>query len=169
MIVVRLTWAEVLFASQAAAMRRVSAMKRKRKQYYGGGPSADVLWQIDNVACLGEMALAKHLDKFWSGSIDDVEAADVGTFYQVRATEYPTGRLRLHPEDKDHMPYVLAIVRDNVVTLVGWLYARDGKQQEYWTNPQRNRPERFAFFVPAEKLHDMASLPIETAALSEAV
>jgi hypothetical protein len=160
-IEVRLAWSEVLFAAQAAAMRRVSGMKRNRAQLHGGGPSCDALWQIDAIACLGEMALAKHLDRFWSAAIDDVLSADVGTFYQVRATEWGNGRLMLHPKDHDHMPYVLARVRENVVTLVGWVYGHEGKQQDYWTNPQVNRPERFAFFVPNETLHDMHDLPVD--------
>jgi hypothetical protein len=159
MIIVTLTWSEVLFAAQAASMRRVQGMKYNRAQCYGGGPSADSLWQIDSIACLGEMALAKHLDRFWSASIGDVTAADIGTFYQVRATEWASGRLMLHPPDKDHQPYVLARVRENIVTLVGWVYGREGKRQEYWTNPQANRPERFAYFVPNDALHDMADIP----------
>lgn len=158
MIIVTLTWSEVLFAAQAAAMRRVQGMKHSLAQCHGGGPRADALWQIDAISCLGEMALAKHLDRFWSATIGDVTSADVGTFYQVRATEWANGRLILHPEDKDDQPYVLARVRENIVTLVGWVYARDGKRQDYWSAPPTN-PDRLAFFVPNGALHDMTEIP----------
>ena len=160
MIVIRLSWSEVFFAAMAGVMRRIQGMKHKREQMYGGGPCPDMFWQIDIISCIGEFALAKHLDCVWSGAIGLLTVPDVGPGYEVRATEWSDGRLRLHPPDKDEKPYVLARVNENVVTLVGWVYARVGKRKEYWQNIQKNRPERFAFWVPNDMLHDMDELPV---------
>jgi hypothetical protein len=163
-IKVRLSLPEVMFAAQAGTMRRVQGLKEDRLQRYGGGPSPDMVWQIDIVSCISEMALAKYLDRYWSGDIGNVMApADVGKFYQVRATEWANGKLRLHPDDKDHQPYVLARVLHQTVTFVGWLYAREGKKPQYWKAIQPSRPERVAYWVPGDELHDMAELPPEPA------
>lgn len=158
MISVTLTFPEMMLAAQVAAMRRVQGMKHNRAKTYGYGFDSDPLWQTDAISCLAEMALAKQLDRFWSGTVGDITAADVGTFYQVRATEHPTGRLILHPKDKDEQPFVLARVAGSRVDLMGWVYGRDGKLQNFW---EALRPMRFAFVVPTELLHDMTTLPDE--------
>ena len=41
------------------------------------------------------------------------------------------------------------------VILCGWTRGRDGKREEYWTDPNTGRP---AFFVPQEILLDMEEL-----------
>ena len=133
-------------------------MKFKTQRRFTDGKH-EPIWHTDAISCLGEMAVAKHLDHFWAGAIGDYNAADVSTFYQVRATDWPNGRLFVYPDDKDHMPYVLARVQDNIVTLVGWVYGREGKLKEYWQEVTAKRPGRFAFFVPDEALHDIGEIP----------
>lgn len=159
MIVVTMCWSEVLIAAVVAAMRRIQNMKYKTKRRFSDGRH-EPIWHTDAISCLGEMAVAKYLDHFWSGAIGNWEAADVSTFYQVRATDWATGRLFLHRDDKDHMPYILARVDDNKVTLVGWVYGRDGKQQDYWVELSPVAfPGRFMFVVPNELLRSMDSIP----------
>jgi hypothetical protein len=157
MIVVTLTWPEICVAAQVATMRRVQNMKLGSARRYGDD-DFDGVWQTDAISCLAEMAVAKHFDHFWCGAIGDYSAADAGPVFQVRSTEWASGRLILHPEDHDDAPYVLARVRQNKVTLVGWVYGYEGKQQEYWSAPQAH-PNRLAFFVPNDVLHDMVEIP----------
>jgi hypothetical protein len=155
-VIVTLTWPEVCLAAHAATMRRVQNMKHGNAHKWNA-PSDVAAWDNDVTGCICEMALAKHLDRFWSGAIGDYRAADVGKAYQVRGTRHGNGRLTLHPEDFDEMPYVLGRVSDNRVTLAGWLYGREGKLQEYWQAPP-SRPNQPAFFVPNALLHDMATV-----------
>jgi hypothetical protein len=156
-ISVTLTYAEMMIAAQIGIMRLVQDLKLNCKPEHGADPVLGV-WQTAVISCLGEMGVAKHLDRFWAGAIGNFFAADVGLAHQVRATDHEHGRLLLHDKDKDHMPYVLARVRLNVVTLVGWLYAREGKRQDWWgTLP--GQPHRPCFIVPNNALHDMSEMP----------
>ena len=164
MIVITLTWSEICLASHVATMRRVQNMKLGTARRYGDD-DFDGVWQTDVISCMAEMGLAKHLDRFWSGAIGNYGAADVGLHHQVRSTEWAGGRLILHPDDSDAMPYVLARVRQNKVMLVGWVYGHEGKRQDWWSAPQAH-PNRVAFFVPNDELHDITELPSK--ALTEA-
>jgi hypothetical protein len=150
MIVVMLTWPEMCMAAVVGVLRQVQNMKRKAQQRYGA--PHELSWQQQILGCIGECALAKHLDRFWSGAVGNYEAADVGGHCQVRATAHPAGRLILHPDDNDRQPFVLARVDDNRVTLVGWMLGGEGKRDDYWQEPQPGRP---AFLVPNDVLHDM--------------
>ena len=156
MIEIEFSWPEVWIASVAGVMRQIQNMKRKAKQRHGA--TDDTNWQRHILACHGEMALAKHMNKFWYGAIGDYDAADVGKLHQVRATDHAAGRLLLHPDDDDAAPFVLARVNNRKITLVGWMFAREGKLQDFWEAPKAH-PHRPAFFVPNNLLHDMADMP----------
>jgi len=153
-ITVDLTWGEVFQAGLIALMRMVKNLQVGAKERYGAqGISLD----YDFNGCLGELALAKWTDTFWSGSLGNYRARDVGV-WQVRAAGRLDGRLILHPPDSDDDQFVLALVPHDMlprVFLRGWTRGRDGKRQEYWTDPNTGRP---AFFVPQEILLDMEEL-----------
>lgn len=137
MIVVTLTYPEVWIGALAGVMRRIQNMKLGTKREYGQNEGG---WQADIMSCLGEMALAKHLDRFWGGAIGNYRAADVGkNFYQVRGTEWQNGRLLLHPKDGDNVPHTLARVKDRTVTLVGWAWGHEGKTRNI-SKPCRSIP-----------------------------
>jgi hypothetical protein len=157
LVEVTLTFPEVCVAAHVAAMRRVQNMKFGTAHKWNNA-DRETWWQNEVISCISEMAVAKHLDHFWCGAIGNYKAADVGASYQVRATEWANGRLILHPEDKDDQPYILARVIDNKVTLPGWVYGHEGKQQHFWSAPKQY-PDRLAFFVPNEGLHGMDELP----------
>jgi hypothetical protein len=80
---------------------------------------------------------------------------DIGDKYQVRGTNYATGRLILHGKDNDKAPFILVVERFPIYQLVGWIYGAEGKKPEYWwaTAPIP------AFFVPREVMHSMETLP----------
>jgi hypothetical protein len=155
MITVTLTWSEICVATQIATMRRISNLRLGTARRYGYEDDYNHVWQSEVISCLAEMAVAKHLDHFWCGSVGDYSAPDVNPIYEVRSTEWPDGRLILHPEDHDNAPYILARVNQSKVTLVGWLLGREGKREEWWTSV---RPERYSFFVPNDELHDIGTL-----------
>jgi len=156
-----LTWAELIMAASAGVLRRVQNAKHRTEQRFGSS-RAESSWQNEIIGCIGEVGLAKYKNRFWMGAIGNYRAADTSRIYHVRATECPNGRLIIHKEDPDDAPFVLARVRENEVTLVGWLYGREGKRSEWWYAPP-NHPNWQAFFVPNDELHDMDDLPEEPA------
>lgn len=154
MITYRLSLSEMHLASVIGLQRALDAIRNDRQGRYGADNDAG--FDLHIIGCAGELALAKHLNVFWNGAFGDLSAADVWKHYQVRATtRFETGRLLLHREDKDDQPFVLVRARLPLVVLVGWIFGRDGKQQQYW-NEQTGRP---CFFIPAHALHDMHELP----------
>lgn len=153
MIPVTLTWAELLIAAQVGCMRNVQDLKNGLTQQYGALPDDDFKNNI--IGTCAEMALAKHLGVYWSGAVGCLKEADVGRL-EVRGTPRHDYDLRLHKKDDDDSQFVLVTGVNGIYQLQGWLYAREGKIDEYWGSPyQKDRP---AFWVPQSRLRSMETL-----------
>ena len=157
---ITLTWSEMQVAHEVAGQRIIMNLRGGAKAKRGApkGIKGDALHLM---ACRAEMAVAKHLGRFWSGAVGDYSAADIGPGLgiEVRGTEYPDGRLIVHgdDDDPDDSIFVLVIANGPVMTLPGWMKGRVAKQQQWWSDPTgENRP---AFFVPQGALWDMDELP----------
>lgn len=153
-MIVTLTWSEMMTAYHIASQRRIMNMRKGLPGKYGA-PEKEGSEELDIVSTRGEMAVAKGLNLYWSGSVGDYGAVDVGGLIEVRTRTKSWHSLIVHEQDRDWAPYVLV---DASCTpdfrLVGWLYGRDGKKDSYWSDPsKKNRP---AFFVDQKDL-----LPIE--------
>lgn len=149
-LVQTLTRSEIERAARVGCERQIDNLLNELKDAHGAPTSEG--WQRHIEGTIGEQSLAKCIDRYWSGNFGDLQAADVGP-YQVRSTIYSTGRLRLHPTDKDDELFVLATGIPPTITIRGWLFAREGKKQEFWSAPQK---DRWAFFVPQKFLHPMS-------------
>jgi hypothetical protein len=156
MIWIELTWGELHLAGTVGLMRLVSNLKNGRKDRYGlehADLGADLEWR----GAIGELAVAKYWNRFWYGSIGNYGVRDVGDA-EVRTVTRPDHRLILHEGDRDNAPYVSVLVmRERLphIALRGWINGIDGKQREFWSDPNTNRP---AFFVPNDRLLPMEQL-----------
>ena len=161
MSVVTLTWTEQFFAAQAGAMRRISAMARRRPEPRGHPPLD--LWGLDVESAGAEAAVAKLLGKYWESVHPNpgLLCGDVGNI-QVRSTTRPDGRLIIRQQDKRDAPFVLVRGSMPAYDVVGWIIGADAMRDEY-RNPGDGRPG-VAFFVPAEKLKPIETLSREVAA-----
>jgi len=151
---VRLTWAEIEECGHWAVKRSVENYRLERSHRYGFiGTGLDNHFH----GCLGEKAVAKHFGIKLTA--DELGKVDVDP-YEVRATEYHSGRLVLHPGDRDHSPFVLARVHELPdVLLMGWIMGNRGKRKEWWGECQPEKPkDRPAFWVPNGELWNMADL-----------
>lgn len=128
MVVVTLTETEVMFAGFIASARHAQNVVVGRRETYGAAGNSI---EPHFIGALGECAVAKHLDRFWSGSLGDLKASDVGRI-QVRASTHKNPSLILHDRDNDDDVFILVSITGHTATLHGWLYARDGKRPEYW-------------------------------------
>jgi hypothetical protein len=150
--------AELIQIGLAGVMRRVSAINKSRTPQHGIRP--EVEWQADIEGILGEYALAKYFGKFWSPVVGhlDTDEGDVHG-YQVRTTPWRNGCLVINKKDPDADIFILMTGENTTGRRWmprGWLRGADGKLQEYWEAKQK---DRFAFFVPQEKLNPMETLP----------
>ena len=146
----------MMLADFVAIQRVAMNVKTGAAARYGAdnGRGSDAL---DLFACRGECATAKALNLYWSGSIGDYKAVDVGGLVEVRSVNEPRRRLMVHKPDRDDFPFVLADTsKAPTVHLRGWMIGRDAKRAEWWRDPTGTG--RHAFFVPLESLHDMAAL-----------
>lgn len=156
---VTLTWPEMCLASQAGMMRQIMNMRYSAQSKYGGPESENEgAWEGNIISTQGEMATAKCLNLFWSGTVGLYGSVDVGgeKGVEVRTRRKNWHELILHPADKDDHPHVLVTAEDApLFHLVGWIYGRDGKQQQFWKDPAGGRA---AFFVPQEELRPLHEL-----------
>ena len=145
-----LSWYEILAAANVGVMRRAQDIEEKKGD--GNYGKIEGFWQSHVEGALAEMAVAKHLDLYWSHSCGTRRGADVGPL-QVRHTELPNGNMILHPGDKDDELCVFVTGTSGKYTLHGWTRQGDVKLPEYW----RTNVRYPAYFVPREALK-----PIET-------
>jgi hypothetical protein len=155
-------------ARDCAEQRQEYNDRKKNRDTYGLKTDREGSLRINRMGCLGELVVAEILGEVWHKYSEDPQGlpGDVGTGIQVRTTKRRTGGLFLHPRDKDDHAFVLVRVPKmqypDWVEVVGWTYGRDGKQQEFWTEPQPGRP---CFEYPARLLNpDLSEIPYLTSA-----
>jgi len=147
MIKVELTSWEMVQAAIAGVMRNIESHKLGRE---AGGPQ-DRMWQRHVEGALGEAAVAKHVNVYWTGK-GELYDFDVGNF-DVRTADAHHKRLILHPEDDDARNFWFVTGIMGSYQIHGWILGKKGKLGKYWQDPGTGRP---AFFVPKEALQDLS-------------
>jgi hypothetical protein len=148
-VIIELDESDILFAWSNAGHRRASAIgaKRTHAHRYDGGPYGSLM--INYIGSLGEIAVAKAYNRFWSGTVGSISDKDVGP-WQVRTTQLPGGRLPLHEGDADADRFFLVTVTlEGVATIRGWCWGHEGKLREYWDDKIREA----CYMVPQSALH----------------
>src|SRR5262245_8263727 len=104
----KLLFREIGQAWSVAGQRAVVALKdsiERNTNGHGAYGARVVDEQADVLGCLGEIAVAKAFNLYWSGKFGD--AGDVGFMVEVRASfKRPRLGLVVHHKDKDHLPFV---------------------------------------------------------------
>jgi hypothetical protein len=137
---------EMLMAASAGVCRQVHNARSDKPTTYGSGHLHD--WQYHCEGALGECALAKFLNVYWPGK-GDMRDADVGEM-DVRTRSEHWYDMVLHDEDPDDRIYWLLTGINGKYKVHGWMWAGDGKKDEYWSDPAKQG--RHAYFVPQSKL-----------------
>lgn len=175
MIEVSLSYEEFLEAVEIAKKR--NRENRKNKENDGAVATEKSSLGVDIEGAVGEKAVSKYLNLNWSGDFKShaewLEWRKTGhdvCDFEVKTTSYKTGKLLVQSKNDDNSPYILVIVPKNLVELLifgepveipvrlmGWLYGRDAKKEEFWMTEWR-RP---CFAVPQKKLNSLDTLPLE--------
>ena len=138
---------EAIQAAEVAILRRFENLYGNKPDYHNLKREQDT-WDLDINSAMCELAFAKAFGLYWSGAGLKGER-DVGQF-EVRSTKYKTGKLILHPKDRDDAPFALVVEDFPKFSIIGWTYGHLGKKDLYWSDPtKRNRP---AYFVPQSDL-----------------
>ncbi|CAB4197130.1 hypothetical protein UFOVP1304_4 [uncultured Caudovirales phage] len=149
---ITLTPPEMMIASQVGCMRHISAVKAGLTDKHGASPGN---WQVHIDGALGEIAVAKALDRFWSGSVNTFKAADIGANIQVRTSQRHDSRLIVRHDDSDDDLFVLVTGIAPDYRVRGWISGADAKQDQWLANPHNREA---AFFVPESALHPISSI-----------
>tara|TARA_R100000963_G_scaffold34969_1_gene30522 strand:- start:592 stop:1104 length:513 start_codon:yes stop_codon:yes gene_type:complete len=110
---------------------------------------------LDIQGCVAEYAVSLLLNKEWIGFSENFQniESDVGNNLQIRSTYLPHGNLILHQKDADNQKFVLVKLHNLPnVDVVGWVMGKDAKQEQFWTEPVKNRP---CYMYPSQLLQDM--------------
>jgi hypothetical protein len=159
-ITVKLTQREYEIARFVAVQRNEAGREANADPGKYGNTDMDQ-FNLHVRGCLGEMAAAKGLNRYWFGAgtgwHDDM---DLGV-EQVRMTKHLGGRLLIRPEETKlstiHAPWVLVIQCDVLhYLLAGWIVGRDGVREEFLARPAGRAP---AYFVPQEALESFPIAP----------
>tara|TARA_R110000822_G_scaffold14535_1_gene50987 strand:+ start:5380 stop:5874 length:495 start_codon:yes stop_codon:yes gene_type:complete len=133
-MLVQMTPAETVIALTLAVMRNTTARQHNVADKQMG--KQDPI-EIDRDGLLAEMAFGKKNNLYPDFTIGPRQGgADLithnGLTIDVKATRYKTGRLVIHSakQIKDADLYVLGIVSDNAVDLVGYIKAIDALKEE---------------------------------------
>lgn len=143
-----LTQHEILMGALAGTLRRISSMGAAYT------PSSD-LWSIDIEGACAEVAAAKGLNMYWSGSVNTFKLPDLACNIQVRHTIKRNGCLIVRNDDANNEKFVLVVGEAPEFFIVGWLYGGEAKDDKYEYNPNNREP---AYFVPQDKLHPISTI-----------
>jgi len=144
---IELSPAEIQMAAFVGTQRTVQCLQKGINHRYGAKDTE--AWQRSIEGAMGECALAKHLDHFWSKGTPG--ATDVGP-HDVRQTHDHSYSLIIHPTDDDNRRFYLVTGILGKYVVRGYLYGKDAKRQEWWRDPTGKN--RFAYFVPQSALID---------------
>lgn len=149
MIEVVLTDYEIRQAAHAGVDRQVQALVKGLPDRHGFQGSG---WDVHIDGALGELAVAKALNRFWSASVGTFKTGgDVGSI-QVRCRSRHDYELLVRDTDPDDAAFILVTGRAPTFRVHGWIYGRDAKRPE-WRQTHGNRPP--AYFVPHSALQSL--------------
>ena len=160
---ITLTWHEVMLGGMTGLMRQVKVMQRESRDAHGFDGQRGLIVHVEGA--LGELAVAKAIDRHWAARVDTYKGADLGDRIQVRTRSKPYYELIVRPDDQDAEAFVLVTGQCPTYVVHGWLWGGEAKQSRWWKDLGNDRPP--AWIVPQADLRDMAELPLAVDAKGE--
>ena len=149
---VQLTRWELYFAALVGVRRNIASFQVRSTNKV---KNKDFGWHTDIEAACAEMAVAKHFNFYWDGSVNTFKLPDVGGI-QVRHTQKLDGCLIVRPDDSDEGIYLSVVGTSPIYLIVGWSYGHEAKQDQYLEPGYNDMPP--AWFVPQKYLRDIHEL-----------
>lgn len=141
-------------ASSVGLRRAIDSILNGRRQAAGDVDPTGVLalWQQHIEGALGEMAFAKALGRYWSGSVNTFKnGGDVGDV-QIRTRSRTDYDLIVRARDRDEDYFVLVVGCCPIYTIVGYMKGGDAKQERWGKN---HGGHGAAYFVPQNELRPL--------------
>lgn len=152
MVEVKLSESEIQIAAFVGMSRQLYALRTGLQSAHGAGAEHD--WQYHINGAMGEMALAKYLNIFWSGTVGVLNLPDVGKL-EVRTATSPDHRLIVREPDSDGSLFVFVTGVNGNYSIWGFLAGKDAKKNAFLV-AVAGRPN--AYFVPKESLQPIEDI-----------
>lgn len=150
---VTLDWYEAEVAAAVGVRRNLEAMRDARRPAFG--MKADDAWRAHVEGACGEMAVAKLLGLYWSGSVNTFRVGGDVANLQVRTRSKDDYDLLVRHCDRDGDVFVLVTGACPSYCVRGWMLGKEAKQPGYFKE-LGGRPG--AYFVPQWSLRDIREL-----------
>jgi hypothetical protein len=148
-IVVTLDWFEVEMAAIVGVRRNLEGLRRGWLPHRRLGHADLPGWQGHVEGAAGELAVAKLLNRYWSGSINTFKSGgDVGAV-QVRTRSRHDYQLIVRDEDRDADWFVLVTGQAPTFHVHGFIRGGDAKRPEWRHDHGGHAP---AYFIPQPAL-----------------
>lgn len=149
MTVIKLSSSELMSAAVTGALRRITSLQNKLNAgiYHASGNE----WSTDIDGAAAEMAVAKHLNTYWSSHVNSMKDPDVLN-WQVRSTHHKDGCLIVRKHDNPEQDYILVITAAPNYTIVGRMCASEARQDKYF---RQGNGGLDAWWVPQQDLYKL--------------
>jgi hypothetical protein len=150
-IQIELTASEIYLAAQVGARRRINGAVCGKIANKLVDKSKDD-WNTEIEAACAECAVAKALDRFWSGAVNSFKSPDLtAARIQVRRTQYVDGHLVHREWDKVGDLYVLVTGSAPIFTVHGYMPGDECRCEEW-------QKDDFSWWVPQIGLYSIDDL-----------
>lgn len=146
MIEVTLSESELQLAAHAGVRRQIEALVQNRPDRHG---FEGLGWDVHCEGALGEQAVAKALDRFWSGAVNTFRSEADVSGYEVKTRSKHHYDLLVRSDDSDDAYFILVTGRAPHYRVHGYMRGADAKQAEF-LQTYGDRPA--AWFVPQSRL-----------------
>lgn len=158
-VTIRMTWEEVDRAVDVGTKRRIAGMKKNRKDAYGFDGRNK--WTVDIEGAGGELVGTTHLGVKWNDLLEEVNVngkkiADGDDFIEFRTRSESWHELLVRPNDSDDYAHVLLTGEIPVLTMHGWMWGYEAKQERYLTDLYNGRQK--PYLVPQKDLRPLEEL-----------
>lgn len=141
-------------AIQCGGRRNMFSRKNKLENK-AGFPSDGDEWGVHIEGVCGEMAFAKCIGVYFDYTTETFKTKADVLDVEVRTRSKDYYELIIRSDDKDESPFVLVTGKSPKLTVVGWIYCKDAKQEKWLKNHGQRPP---AYFVPHSDLRPIADL-----------
>jgi hypothetical protein len=149
-IVVVLTQWEMIYVAAIGAIRHTESVASGRRDAHGCDGDDSLAGHVNGAGA--ECAVAKALDRYWSGHVGSFKGPDIGKNIQVRWRSNPVWDLIVRDDDPDDHFYFLVTGQAPQFMVHGCIMGRDARNPD-WRKTHGGREA--AFFVPQGALIEL--------------
>lgn len=132
-MMIKLTADEAMSAATVASLQMIRKVLRDRNTDHGGTSKRGIKerWGDTINGVMGEVALAKAIDRSWTPGGRNISVGEVSFSQEVRTTDWPNGHLLIYDNDSDDAIFWHVRGSFPVFDVVGWIYGKDAKRPEW--------------------------------------